>query len=124
MPRALIAVTNVSAYENHPIPTGLWLGEAVHFLEKLEHAGWTVDFVSPQGGHVPIDPASLGEQVMKEGDWKHYKSNQFMTKLNNSLKPSQVKPGDYECIYFAGGHGVVWDFIDNKELHQLALDIY
>jgi putative intracellular protease/amidase len=37
-------------------PTGLWLGEAVHFVKKVEAAGYQVDYVSPCGGYTPIDP--------------------------------------------------------------------
>ncbi len=37
-------------------PTGLWLGEAVHFVKKVEAAGFQVDYVSPRGGYTPIDP--------------------------------------------------------------------
>ena len=29
--------------------TGLWLGEAVHFVKKVEEAGYAVDYVSPKG---------------------------------------------------------------------------
>lgn len=45
-------------------------------------------------------------------------------KLANSHKPSEINPNHYDCIYFAGGHGVVYDFLDNKELHHIARTIY
>ena len=31
---------------------------------------------------------------------------------------------NYVAIYFTGGHGVLWDFYDNEELHQIAESIY
>jgi putative intracellular protease/amidase len=124
MPKALIVVTNVGKFEKEDKATGLWLAEAVHFYEKLIKAGWTVDFVSPKGGFVPIDPASLQKENMTPSDWKHYTCPDFQKKLQSSLKPSDVKADDYQCIYYSGGHGVVFDFPDNKELQQIAQDIY
>ena len=76
-------------------------------------AGWEVDFVSPKGGYTPIDPMSLQKDFMTEVDWKHYTSPEFMNKLGNTLKPSDVKAEDYKCIYYAGGHGTVYDFPKN-----------
>lgn len=57
-------------------------------------------------------------------EWKYYADEAFRHKLANTLKPSQVKAEDYDCIYFAGGHGVVFDFVDNKEIHEIARKIY
>lgn len=96
----------------------------MHFYEKLIKAGWEIDFVSPQGGYTPIDPVSLGKDVMTEADWHYYADPVFRHKLGSTLKPSEVKPENYQAIYYAGGHGVVWDFPENKELQQIAEQIY
>jgi len=50
--------------------TGLWLGEAVHFVRKVEEAGYEVDFVSPRGGYTPIDPHSLAMADPTEWEWR------------------------------------------------------
>lgn len=44
--------------------------------------------------------------------------------LLHSLKPEDVQPEDYIAIYYTGGHGVIWDFPDNKELQEIANSIY
>lgn len=31
------------------------------------------------------------------------------------MKPSQVKANDYSTIFYAGGHGAMWDFADNTD---------
>ena len=124
MPKALIVVTSVSKYDKEPKATGLWLGEAVHFYEKLVKAGREVDFVSPLGGYTPIDPVSLSKDFMTEADWHYYADATFRHKIGATLKPSEVKTNDYQCIYYAGGHGVVWDFPENKEIQQIAENIY
>ncbi len=44
--------------------------------------------------------------------------------LVNTKKPEDIDPEKYNAIYYTGGHGVMWDFPDNKELQEIALAIY
>jgi hypothetical protein len=55
----LVVLTSVEKYPNLSRATGLWFGEAVHFVKKVEEAGYAVDYVSPKWGYTPIDPHSL-----------------------------------------------------------------
>ncbi|NVK43793.1 MAG: type 1 glutamine amidotransferase domain-containing protein [Oceanospirillaceae bacterium] len=120
--KILVVLTSFEKYPTLARATGLWLGEAVHFVKKVEEAGYQVDFVSPKGGYTPIDPHSLA--MAEEVDWEFYRNKDFMNRLGSTLKPSEVNPDDYVAIYYAGGHGVVWDFPDNVELQALSRSIY
>lgn len=54
-----------------------------------------------------------------------YENPDFIERaLRNTMKPSEVVPGDYVAIYYTGGHGVMWDFPDNSSLQKIALSIY
>ena len=120
--KILVVLTSVPKYPNLERATGLWLGEAVHFVKKVEEAGYEVDFVSPEGGYTPIDPHSLA--MAEPVDWEWYQDKQFMSRLGATLRPRDINPENYAAIYFAGGHGVIWDFPDNKELQELSRRIY
>lgn len=120
--KMLVVLTNTAKYPTLKRPTGLWLGEAVHFVEQVEKAGYTVDYVSPLGGYVPIDPHSL--QMAPDLDWQWYDDKRFMTRLGSTLSPGQVKATEYSVIYYTGGHGVMYDFADNQTLQGLARQIY
>lgn len=120
--RVLVVLTSTAKYPTTNRPTGLWLGEAVHFVKKMEAAGYSIDYVSPQGGYTPIDPHSL--EMADPLDWEWYQNKSFMNRLGATLAPSAVNPADYVCIYFAGGHGVVWDFPDNAALQAISRQIY
>ena len=122
--KILVVLTSVEKYPNLPRATGLWLGEAVHFVHKVEAAGFKVDYVSPQGGYTPIDPHSLAADMATDIDWEWYHNKAFMNRLGATLKPSEIKPQDYVAIYYAGGHGVIWDFADNVELQTISREIY
>lgn len=99
--------------------TGYYLGEVSHPWEVLHKAGYEIDFVSPKGGTPPVDGFDLQDPVNK-AFWESKDKN----KIDHSLTPSQVKPGDYSTIFYAGGHGAMWDFADNTELAIIASKIY
>jgi putative intracellular protease/amidase len=120
--KILVVLTGTEKYPNLNRATGVWLGEAVHFVKKVEAVGFEVDYVSPQGGYTPIDPHSLA--MAEPVDWEWYHDKAFMNRLGVTLKPSEVNPDDYAAIYFVGGHGVLWDFPDNEELQALSRKIY
>jgi len=121
--KALVVVTSVEKYPHEDKATGLWFGEAVHFTEAMEKAGFTVDICSPKGGYVPIDPSSL-QAFNIPVDWKYYACPEFRRKLGASLYPDQVNADEYCVIYFAGGHGTLWDFYDNPKLQEISRKIY
>ena len=124
MKNILVVVTNVSKYPNQERATGLWLGEAVHFVDEVEKEGYHVDYVSPNGGFTPIDPHSLEADQMTELDWQYYSNPDFLNKLSATLSADDVNPKDYDAIYYTGGHGVMWDFPDDKKLQSIASNIH
>lgn len=123
MPKILVVLTNITRYGTTTDATGLWLGEATEFVNRVQQAGWQVDYVSPQGGFVPLDPRSM--KYVHETDMALYASADFQERaLTHSMHPSDVQPTDYVAIYYTGGHGVMWDFPDNSALQQISLAIY
>ncbi|MGS7249630.1 type 1 glutamine amidotransferase domain-containing protein [Pseudomonas sp. SK] len=120
--KMLVVLTNTAKYPTLKRATGLWLGEAVHFVEKVERAGYKVDYVSPLGGYVPVDPHSL--QMAPDLDWQWYDDKRFMSRLGSTLSPGRVKATEYSVIYYTGGHGVMYDFADNQPLQELARQVY
>ncbi|WP_343641548.1 type 1 glutamine amidotransferase domain-containing protein [Chryseobacterium sp.] len=100
--------------------TGYYLGEVSHPWEVLHKAGYEIDFVSPKGGTPPVDGFDLKDPVNKE----FWENKEYKNKIDHSMTPSQVDPKEYSTIFYAGGHGAMWDFADNKELSDIASKIY
>jgi putative intracellular protease/amidase len=100
--------------------TGYYLGEVSHPWEVLHKAGYEIDFVSPKGGTPPVDGFDLKDPVNKE----FWENKEYKNKIDHSLTPSQVNPNEYSTIFYAGGHGAMWDFADNTELAAIASKIY
>lgn len=100
--------------------TGYYLGEVSHPWEVLHKAGYEIDFVSPKGGTSPVDGFDLKDPVNKE----FWENKEYRNKIDHSMKPSDVNPENYSAIFYAGGHGAMWDFADNTELASIASVIY
>jgi putative intracellular protease/amidase len=98
--------------------TGYYVPEAAHPYEVFEAQGYTVDFVSPQGGEPPKD----GFDADDMSQVRFLEENK--DKLAATLTPEQVNADNYQAIFYAGGHGTMWDFPNNTALAELASNIY
>ncbi|RRG08776.1 MAG: type 1 glutamine amidotransferase domain-containing protein [Lactobacillus sp.] len=125
MTKVLIVLTNHEKFETINRAAGLWLSEATHFNKVMKDHNIAVDYVSPQGGYVPVDPGSLAPDQLDDINNEFYSDAEFRNQaLGHSLKPADITASDYDAIYFAGGHGTVWDFPNNQELGTIAKQIY
>lgn len=118
--KILFVVTSHDKKGDTGQPTGYYLGEVSHPWEVLYQAGYEIDFVSPKGGTPPVDGFNLEDPTNKT----FWENKEYKVKIDNSLKPSEVQTEDYSAIFFAGGHGTMWDFADNTELAKITAKIY
>jgi len=122
--KVLVVMTNHAAYPSRSDTTGLWLTELTHFYDVIQQAGYSMDFVSPQGGKVPLDERSLGWLYMDDAAKAHLQDPAFAERLQTTKLAASVNPADYLAIYYTGGHGTMWDFKGNKDLQRVAEAIY
>nr|WP_158118422.1 type 1 glutamine amidotransferase domain-containing protein [Vibrio cidicii] len=122
--KVLIIVTNHEDYPSREDKTGLWLTELTHFYDLIIEAGLDADIASPLGGKTPLDERSLGWLYMDKSAKSHLSEPNFKALLANTLDARKLTADDYLAIYFAGGHGTMWDFRNNKDLKRLAEGIY
>jgi putative intracellular protease/amidase len=101
-------------------PTGFYLSEVTHPHHALTAAGFDIDYVSPKGGKAPADGVDLSDPVNKA----FMEDSKNRAAIENTMRPDQVQADDYAAIFYAGGHGTMWDFADNKELAAIAGQIY
>ena len=118
--RVLFVVTNHTQLGNTGETTGYFLSEVTHPLEVLTEAGYKVDFVSPKGGTATAYGVKLDDPINK----KYWENADYQKQLAHTLAPSQVKANDYAAIFYAGGHGTMWDFANSEALAKIAQQIY
>lgn len=105
--------------------TGVFVVEALHpFLEYSEN-GFEVDFVS-ETGKFGWDEHSLTEDFLTGKDKEIFndKNSEFIQKINNLKKASDINSDEY-CIFFASaGHSTLFDYPSAKNLQKIAMNIY
>lgn len=120
--RILFVLTSNADLGNTGKKTGYFLSEVTHPLEVLTDAGYTIDFVSPQGGPAPMDPGS--RDMDDPANQKFLGSEKWQRAIDNTRQPEDVNPEDYDAIFYAGGHGTMWDLPDSQALADLTAKIY
>lgn len=103
-------------------PSGFFLSEVTHPHHVLSHAGYAIDFVSPKGGKAPVDPDSMDlKDPINAAFWN---DAALRAAVERTKTPAQVSAPDYAALFYAGGHGAMWDLPENAELAALTAGIY
>lgn len=83
-----------------------------------------MEIVSINGGKTPIDGRSLVGFMLDKATKKRHEDLDFMSLLENTKPISKIDWKDYDIIFYAGGHGAMWDFADNKKLQSITSQMY
>lgn len=104
--------------------TGFWLEEFAAPYFVFRDAGVDLTLASPKGGQPPIDPKSdLPEnQTPAMERFKHDQTAQ--NDLAHTVELADVKAEDFDSIFFVGGHGPMWDIVDNPYAIDLIESFY
>lgn len=120
--KVLIVLTSHDRLGDTGKSTGYYLPELTHPFLALIDRGLDVDIASINGGKAPMDPKS---KDLSDSENKRFLEDKvFSGKLDNTIALKDVDPGQYQAIVFAGGHGTMWDFPDNKDVQRIAPAIY
>ncbi|WP_411826461.1 type 1 glutamine amidotransferase domain-containing protein [Luteolibacter sp. AS25] len=122
----LLVLTNHSELGDTGEKTGFFLSEAAHPYQVFTEKEYPVTIASPEGGFAPIDPKSLDlKDKANESFWLKYSNKDEKNPGLPLTKPlSEIDPADYTAVSFAGGHGSVWDFPENKDIQRITSAIY
>jgi putative intracellular protease/amidase len=116
----LIIATSHSQKGSTGETTGAYIPEISHPYDAFIEAGFTVEFASVKGGTVPLDGIDRKDASIA----KFMDNAALMQQLNTSKKPDDVVDNTYDAVFYAGGHGTMWDFPDEPKLARLAARTY
>ncbi|MCY1034783.1 type 1 glutamine amidotransferase domain-containing protein [Corallococcus sp. BB11-1] len=116
----LIVMTSHATKGSTGEPTGFYLGEVTHPLAVFQAAGIPVEFASIQGGEPPVDGLDLKDAT----NARYWNDATFRQSLRTTLKLDDVKVGRYSAVFYAGGHGAVWDFPQSPAVQRVTREVY
>ncbi|KAL6070871.1 Type 1 glutamine amidotransferase domain-containing protein [Balamuthia mandrillaris] len=120
----VIVVTNHDKLGNTGKQTGWYLPEVAHPHKVFVDNGYQVVFVSPKGGKAPVDEGSVTAFKDDPVSTDFLKNDKVTAELQNTKSPSQIDPSKVQAIFYAGGHGPMFDLPEDEQVAKLATAIY
>lgn len=118
--RILFIVSNAHFHGDSTLPTGVSFSEIVKAYDTFKKAGYTVDFVSPVGGAIPLAYINTSEAIHKQ----YLYNKDFMYAIKHTKSPYQIKPENYLAVHYVGGGNAMYGVADNQEIQNIAMTIY
>jgi len=115
MARVLMVLTSHDRLGNTGQPTGFWLEEFAAPYYVLKDAGADITLASPKGGQPPVDPKSDDPKAQTPAMQRFRKDSVAQGTLANTVKLSTVSAGDYDAVFYPGGHGPLWDLAEDRD---------
>ena len=122
--KILMVLTSHGQLGNTGKATGLWLEElaAPYYVFKDAHAEITL--ASPAGGKPPIDPASEAPDGQTDATRRFLADGEAMQSLDHTHKLADMDPGSFDAVFYAGGHGPLWDLAEDRDSIALIERLY
>lgn len=118
--RILFIVSSADFHGDSDLATGVSFSELVNAYHTFEQGGYNVDFVSTQGGAIPLSYINTSDELHK-----HYIYDQdFMYALANTKHPADIKPENYSAVHYVGGGNAMYEVAENQTLQDISMAIY
>ena len=99
--------------------TGFWLEEFAAPYYVFQDAGAQITLASPQGGQPPLDPKSDDESAQTDATRRFKADADAQQQLATTVPLAGVNVGDFDAVFYPGGHGPLWDLAEDA--HSIAL---
>ncbi|MGH8115834.1 MAG: type 1 glutamine amidotransferase domain-containing protein [Rhodanobacteraceae bacterium] len=104
--------------------TGLWMEELAAPYYVFKDAGADLTLASPAGGQPPVDPGSEQPESETESTRRFRADAAAVQALARTEKLADVDPSNYDAVFYAGGHGPLWDLVDNDDSLRIIEVLY
>ncbi|MFV8341442.1 type 1 glutamine amidotransferase domain-containing protein [Flavobacterium sp. XS2P39] len=124
MKKVLFIVTSHDKLGNTGEKTGFWTEEFAAPYYELLDKGVVIDIATPLGGQPPIDPKSTDPSAATPDTKRFDSDTELLAKLKNTLKLVDINESDYDAVFYPGGHGPLWDLVNDKNSSALIEAFY
>jgi len=112
--KILMVVTSNDKLGNTGHKTGFWLEEFVAPYYAFLDAGARITVASPKGGQPPLDPKSDTPEGQTDTTERFKKDPAAQKVLASTVKLAEVQASDFDAIFYPGGHGPLWDLVEDQ----------
>ncbi|PTB84621.1 type 1 glutamine amidotransferase domain-containing protein, partial [Pseudidiomarina aestuarii] len=113
--KILMILTSHSELGDSRHKTGFWAEEFAAPYYAFKDAGAEITLASPNGGQPPIDPNSQQADAQTNATVRLFEDESALDQLATTLKLTEVNANEFDAVFYPGGHGPLWDLVDNQE---------
>jgi putative intracellular protease/amidase len=124
MANILVVLTSHNQLGDTGRPTGFWLEELAAPYYVFKDAGAEVTLASPEGGQPPLDPKSDDPDAQTEATRRFKADSVANVELAATARIDSLSARDFDAVFYPGGHGPLWDLVDNEESIRLIEDFW
>jgi putative intracellular protease/amidase len=117
--KILMVLTSHSQLGDTGKTTGFWLEELAAPYYVFKDAGAEVTLASPKGGQPPCDPKSDAPDAQTDSTKRFRADAVASAALAATRVLATIKMADFDAIFYPGGHGPLWDLVNDP--HSIAL---
>lgn len=111
--KVLLVLTSHDQLGDTGEKTGYWYEELAAPYYRFKDAGVELTLASPKGGQPPMDPMSNESDYQTE-DTRRFDADADAQKvLAETVRLDSVLPEDFDAVFYAGGHGPLWDLAED-----------
>ncbi|MER0242379.1 type 1 glutamine amidotransferase domain-containing protein [Streptomyces sp. HSW2009] len=111
--KILIVLTSHDELGTTGRKTGFWLEELAAPYYRFKDAGAEVVLASPKGGRPPLDPKSNEPAFQTDQTHRFEADAEAVAALADRARLDSVSADDFDTIFYAGGHGPLWDLAED-----------
>ena len=120
----LMVLTSNDALGNSGEKTGYWLEEFAEPYYAFRDGGAEVTVASPKGGQPPVDPRSLEDSAQTDATRRLAEDADAQRQLASTRPLLTMHGGDFDALFYPGGHGPLWDLVDDESSINLIEEMY
>lgn len=112
--KILIVLTSHDKLGETGDKTGFWLEEFATPYYIMKDAGAEITLASPKGGQPPLDPKSDLPDFQTELTRRFQVDPEAKGQLADTRRLSDISAADFDAVFYPGGHGPLWDLVDDS----------
>jgi putative intracellular protease/amidase len=113
--KILMILTSHDQLGNTGKKTGFWLEEFAAPYYVFKDAGVDITVASPKGGQPPLDPKSDEPDFQTAATDRFKKDPAAQQILATSHRLAGMSEKNFDAIFYPGGHGPMWDLVNDKD---------
>ena len=117
--KILVVLTSHGQLGDTGEKTGYWYEELAAPYFRFLDRGAQLTLASPLGGEPPMDPMSNEPDYQTEETRRFDADADALAALASTVRLDSVSAGDFDAVFYPGGHGPLWDLVEDRHSIQL-----